>query len=87
MAVVDTGTVGHAGEMVRMVGAGLHFARLATFVGKEGAARWGRVRVTISAVGWHDGERFVMATDSDGVVILGEPQDFTVPQRNRKRAK
>lgn len=63
------------------MGEGLHFARLATLVGKRLAAKWGHRRVTIGAVGWRDGSRFVMGTFSDGSVVLGEPQDFTVVER------
>lgn len=65
---------------------GLQFARLATLVGKKHGARWGARRVTIGAVGWRDGQRFVMGTFTDGTVVLGEPQDFTVP-KSRKDAE
>jgi hypothetical protein len=61
--------------------AGLQFAALATRVGKKFGARWGNRRVTIGAVGWKDGQRFVMGTLSDGTVVLGEPQDFTIPKQ------
>lgn len=68
------------------MGEGLQFAALVTAVGKKNGARWGTRRVTIGAVGWKDGARFVMATDSTGGVILGEPGDFTLaPARKRKR--
>ena len=60
---------------------GLQFARLAAVVGKRFAARFGTRRVTIGAVGWRDGERFVMGHLSDGSVVLGAPGDFTIPDR------
>jgi hypothetical protein len=66
------------------MGTGLQFAALATMVGKKHAARYGRRRVTIGAVGWKDGSRFVMGTMSDGTVVLGEPNDFTIPQQRKK---
>ena len=62
----------------------LQFAQLATLVGRRHAARWSGRRVTIGAVGWKDGERFVMATLSDGSIVLGAPGDFAVPKRLRK---
>lgn len=62
------------------MGEGFHFAFLATLVGKKNAARWGTRRVTIGAVGYRDGSRFVMGTLSDGGVVLGEPQDFSIPK-------
>jgi hypothetical protein len=55
------------------------FATLAALVGKKNGARWGKRRVTIGAVGWKDGERWVMGTLSDGGVVLGAPSDFSVP--------
>lgn len=63
---------------------GLQFARLAAVVGKKHGARWGSRRVTIGAVGWRDGERFVMGTFSDGTVTLGRPDDFTVPTKKAR---
>lgn len=63
------------------MGDGLQFARLTALVGKKGAARWGTRRVTIGAVGWRDGERFVMGTMSDGTVVVGPPSDFSVPPK------
>ncbi len=60
------------------MGEGLRFAALAALVGKRNGARWGVRRVTIGAVGWRDGSRFVMGTLSDGTVVLGGPDDFTV---------
>lgn len=65
------------------MGEGLQFALLATLVGKKNAARWGTRRVTIGAVGWKDGSRFVMGTFSDGSVVLGAPGDFSVPAKRR----
>lgn len=63
------------------------FATLATLVGKKNGARWGPRRVTIGAVGWHDGARFVMGTFADGTVVLGAPQDFSLPpKRIQKRS-
>ncbi len=62
---------------------GVTFAALATLVGKKNAARWGGKRVTISAVGIKDGERFVMARTADGTVILGEPRDFALLKKLR----
>lgn len=67
------------------MGEGLQFARLATVVGKRHGARWGARRVTIGAVGIKDGARWVMGTLSDGSVVLGEPQDFTVPVPKPRR--
>jgi hypothetical protein len=58
---------------------GLRFAVLAAWVGKKNAARFGSRRVTIGAVGWKDGSRFVMGTLSDGTTVLGEPGDFWIP--------
>lgn len=63
------------------MGEGLQFAQLATLVGKKNAARYGKRRVTIGAVGFNDGSRFVMGTLSDGTVVLGEPGDFSVPPK------
>ena len=68
----------------RLMSEGLHFAALATLVGKKNAVRWGPCRVTIGAVGWKDGERFVMGTTIDGTVVLGMPQDFTIGPIKRK---
>ena len=68
------------------MGDGMMFAALATRLGKKDGARYGQKRVTISAVGWKDGARYVMATDKWGGVILGEPGDFTIPEP-RKRVK
>lgn len=70
--------------LVDDMGEGLHFATLAALVGKKFAARWGKRRVTIGAVGKKDGARFVMGTFSDGSVVLGEPQDFTVYERKKR---
>lgn len=61
------------------MGDGLRAAALATCIGKKNAARYGGRRVTIGAVGWKDGARFVMATDSRGGVVLGTPDDFWIP--------
>lgn len=66
------------------MGLGLRFARLATYVGKKNAVRWGTRRVTLSACGWKDGERFAMGTLTDGTVVLGHPDDFTIPERKLK---
>ena len=63
------------------MGEGLQFARLATLVGKKHAARYGGSRVTIGAVGIKNGERWVMGTLTDGTAVLGEPRDFTVPEK------
>jgi hypothetical protein len=63
---------------------GLHFAALTALIGKKQAARYGSRGVTIGAVGIKDGARFVMATDKFGGVILGEPDDFYVPARDRQ---
>lgn len=57
---------------------GLRFAQLAALVGKRNGARWGNRRVTIGAVGYKGGERWVMGTMSDGTVVLGQPDDFSV---------
>ncbi len=66
---------------------GLQFAALATLVGRKNAARWGKRRVTVGAVGKdHDG-RWVQATLSDGTVILGDVGDFTVPERKSRKAR
>lgn len=64
---------------------GLRFAQLVALVGKPNGARWGTRRVTISAVGWRDGERFVMGTLACGGVVLGNPDDFTVPEKRKPR--
>lgn len=69
-----------------LMGEGLQFAALATRVGVKNGARWGRRRVTIGAVGWKDGERWVMGTFSDGTVVLGAPGDFSVPERRKPSA-
>lgn len=61
------------------MGDGLRFAALSALLGKRNAARYGSRRVTIGAVGWKDGARYVMATDAGGGVILGEPDDFWIP--------
>lgn len=63
---------------------GLMFATLATLVGKKNAARWGHRRVTIGAVGFKEGRRFVMGTLTDGSVVLGEPSDFSLPKKKVK---
>lgn len=68
------------------MGEGLMFAKLATLIGKRHGARYGDRRVTIGAVGFKDGQRFVMGTFTDGSVVLGEPCDFTIPTK-RKKAK
>lgn len=65
---------------------GLMFAALATMVGKKHAARLGNRRVTICAVGIKEGERFVMGTFSDGSIVLGEPSDFTIPEKRKRVA-
>lgn len=64
---------------------GLKFAALAAVVGKKNGARFGTRRVTVGAVGWKDGERFVMGTMTDGSVVLGAPSDFDIPERKAKR--
>jgi hypothetical protein len=64
---------------------GLLFATLATLVGKKNAARYGHRRVTIGAVGRDAGGRWVMGTFGDGGVVLGEPDDFSVPARSSTR--
>lgn len=64
---------------------GLRFAQLAALVGTRHGVRWGTRRVTIGAVGLKDGERWVMGTFSDGTVVLGQPEDFSVPVRNQKQ--
>jgi len=70
------------------MGEGLRFARLATFCGKKNAVLYGEQPVTVGAVGYQDGKRFVMATAADGTVILGQPDDFDVRVRlPRKRRK
>jgi len=69
------------------MGEGLTFATLATLLGKKLRARYGSKPVTISAVGYKDGERWVMATDRFGGVILGTPNDFTVPERKRRESR
>lgn len=66
------------------MGEGLRFATLAALIGKKHGARWGNRRVTISAVGWKDGERFVMGTLSDGSVVLGMVDDFTIPTKKAR---
>lgn len=57
------------------------FAALSRLMGKRLAARWGTQRVTIGAIGWRDGARFVMGTLADGTVVLGAPGDFSLPER------
>lgn len=66
------------------MGNGLKFAFLAAMIGKRNGAQYGNERVTISAVGFKDGQRFVMATSGDGTVILGKPDDFAILKRGRK---
>jgi hypothetical protein len=66
------------------MGEGLQAARLATVIGKPLAARWGKRRVTIGAIGRRDGERFVVGTMADGTVVLGQPSDFIVPDRKKR---
>ena len=68
------------------MGEGLLFATLATMVGKKNAARYGPRRVTIGAVGRKDGQRWVMATFPDGSVVLGEPGDFSIPDKRKRNA-
>lgn len=63
---------------------GLLFATLATLIGKRNAARFGPRRVTIMAVGYKDGQRFVMGTLTDGTTVLGEPGDFSLPVKKAK---
>lgn len=42
----------------------------------------------IGAVGYQDGQRFVIATAADGTVVLGQPDDFDVRVRlPRKRCE
>lgn len=67
-----------------IVGEGLQFAALATAVGKKNGARWFTEPVTISAVGYKGGERYVMATTPDGTVILGAPGEFSLAPKRRK---
>lgn len=64
---------------------GLQFAVLATLVGKKNAVRYGTRRVTIGAVGWKDGQRFVMGFLSDGTVVVGEVADFSLPMKKGKK--
>lgn len=66
---------------------GLHFATLATLVGRRDAARYGRSRCTISAVGYKNGARYVMGILRDGTVVLGEPGDFTAAPVRGSRSK
>lgn len=74
------------GEQGRVMGIGMKFAFLAALVGKKHGARYGTRRVTIGAVGWKDGSRWVMGTFSDGTVVLGEPDDFTIPEKKARKA-
>lgn len=69
------------------MGEGLQFAMLSAIVGKKHGARWGDRRVTIGAVGWKDGARFVMGTFAHGDIVLGEPQDFTVAPKRQRAAR
>jgi hypothetical protein len=69
------------------MGEGLLFATLATLVGKKHGARYGTRRVTVGAVGYRDGERWVMATFPDGSVVLGEPGDFSLPTPRKRRGE
>lgn len=71
------------------MGEGLQFAALATLVGKKNGALWCGARpVTIGAVGWRDGSRFIMGTLKDGTVVFGETGDFSpAPKRRRGKAK
>lgn len=67
------------------MGEGLQMASLATLIGKPNAARWGRRRITIGAVGrTPGGTPFVMGTLSDGTVVHAEPSDFTIPPSKGK---
>ena len=67
------------------MGEGLHYASLAALMDRPYAARFGRRRVTICAVGHAHGKgRFVMGRFSDGTVVLGEPGDFTIPAKRKK---
>jgi hypothetical protein len=67
------------------MGEGLQFAALAAIVGKKLCARYANRRVTITAVGWHEGQRFVMGELADGSIALGEPGDFTIPKKRTRR--
>ena len=67
------------------MGEGLRFARLAALVGKRNGAKWGSRRVTIGAVGYKSGERFVMGTFADGGVVLGTVDDFSVPEKRKAK--
>lgn len=69
------------------MGEGLQFAALATRVGVKNGARYGTRRVTIGAVGWKDGARFVMGTFADGSVVLGEPGDFSLPSEAKHETR
>jgi hypothetical protein len=66
------------------MGQGLQFARLVTFIGKKNAVRWGARRVTLGACGTGANGRWLMGTMSDGTVVVGPPEDFTVPEKRRK---
>lgn len=68
------------------MGEGLLFATLATMVGKKHGARWGTRRVTVGAVGTRGGgDRWVMATFTDGTVVYGPPGDFSLPTPRKRR--
>lgn len=67
------------------MGEGMLFATLATMVGKKFAARWGDRRVTIGAVGTNKDGRWVMGTFADGGVVLGQPEDFTIPGKYKPK--
>lgn len=69
------------------MGEGLQIASLATFIGKPLAVRYGKVRVTVGAVGRKDGEPFVMAQTKDGTVILGQPSDFSITAKPKRKVK
>ena len=69
------------------MGNGLMLATLATMIGKPLAARYGKRRVTICAAGRRSGEPFVMGTFTDGSIVLGQPDDFTLPPKRKARTR
>jgi hypothetical protein len=67
------------------MGEGLQFARLVTLIGKKHGARWQGRRVTLGACGINAGGRWLMGTMSDGTVVVGPPEDFTVPEKRKSK--
>jgi hypothetical protein len=69
------------------MGEGLQFARLATLIGKKHGARWQGRRVTLGACGINASGRWLMGEFSDGSVVVGPPEDFTVSEEKQREKR